>query len=205
MPLQTAMPSAVTLRRIQKIQVLTIVWMSVEAAVSLAAAFNAHSPALLAFGGDSTIELISAVLVLWRFRGHEISETTERRVNCVAGGLLFLLAAYVVVASALSLVGHRESKPSYIGIGVLIVSAIAMPLLAGEKRKLATQTGSAALRADAAESAFCGYLSLIALAGLGANAIWHIHWADPIAALALMPLMVREGWETMKGRACGCS
>ena len=199
------MPSAVTLRRIQQIQVFTIVWMSVEAAVSLAAAFNAYSPALLAFGGDSTIELISALLVLWRFRDHEIPETTERRVNRVAGGLLFLLAAYVVVASALSLVGRRESKPSYIGIGVLIVSAIAMPLLAGEKRKLATQTGSAALRADAAESAFCGYLSLIALAGLGANAIWHIHWADPIAALALIPLMVREGWETMKGRACGCS
>src|SRR5437667_5607686 len=130
MPLQTAMPSAVTLRRIQKIQVLTIVWMSVEAAVSLAAAFNVHSPALLAFGGDSTIELISAVLVLWRFRGHEISETTKRRVNRVAGALLFLLAAYVAVVSALSLLGHREPKPSYLGIAMLVVAAITMPILA---------------------------------------------------------------------------
>jgi divalent metal cation (Fe/Co/Zn/Cd) transporter len=204
MPLPTEMPSASTLRRIQQVQVFTIVWMSVEAAVSLAAALNAHSPALLAFGGDSTIELMSAVLVLWQFRGHKIPETTEYRVNRVAGGLLFLLAAYVVAVSALSLVGHRESTPSYIGIAVLVVAAIAMPLFAREKRKLSAETGSAALRADAAESAFCGYFSLIALAGLGANAIWHIHWADPIAALALTPLILREGWEAMRGRACGC-
>lgn len=174
-----------------------------EAAVSLAAAFNAHSPALLAFAGDSTIELISAVLVLWRFRGHDIPETTERRVNRVAGGLLFLLAAYVVVASALSLVGHRESTTSYIGITALIVAAIAMPLLAREKKRLSAETGSAALRADAAESAFCGYLSLIALVGLGVNVIWHIHWADPVAALAITPLILREGWDAMQARACG--
>lgn len=179
--------------------------MSAEAAVSLAAAFNAQSPALLAFGGDSAIELASAALVLWRFRGHEMTETTERRVNRVAGGLLFLLAAYVVVASALSLLGHREPRPSYIGIPVLIVAALAMPLLAREKRKLSTETGSAALRADAAESAFCGYLSLIALVGLGLNGIWHIHWADPVAALAITPLIVREGWQTVQGNACGCS
>ena len=107
--------------------------MSVEAAASLAAAFNVHSPALLAFGGDSTIELISAVLVLWRFRGHEISETTKRRVNRVAGALLFLLAAYVAVVSALSLLGHREPKPSYLGIAMLVVAAITMSILAHER------------------------------------------------------------------------
>jgi divalent metal cation (Fe/Co/Zn/Cd) transporter len=199
MPLQTDMPSASTLRRIQQVQVLTIAWMSVEAAVSLTAAWMARSPAVLAFGGDSAIELISAALVLWRFRGHERPDATERRVNCVAGGLLFLLAAFVVVVSALSLLGHREPKPSYIGIAVLTIAAIAMPLLAGEKRKLSAETGSAGLRADAAESAFCGYLSLIALVGLGVNAIWRIRWADPIAALALTPLILREGWEAVQG------
>ena len=107
-------------------------------------------PALLAFGGDSAIELISAALLLWRFRGHEIPESAEQRVNRVAGGLLFLLAAYAVAVAALSLLGHREPKPSYVGIAVLIVAAIAMPWLARQKRKLAAETGSAALRADAA-------------------------------------------------------
>ena len=197
-------PSASTLRRIRQVQVFTITWMIVEAAVSLAAAWTARSPALLAFGGDSAIELISAAVVLWRFRGHEIPKTAERRVNRVAGGLLFLLAAYVVIVSTFSLLGDREPRPSYIGITVLIVAAIAMPLLAREKRNLSAKTGSPVLRADAAESAFCGYLSLIALIGLGLNAVWHIDWADPVAALAITPLIAQEGWEAMQGKACGC-
>jgi|SRR5436190_9185728 divalent metal cation (Fe/Co/Zn/Cd) transporter len=204
MPLQTDMPSAITLRRIQQVQVFTIVWMSVEAAVSLWAAWRAHSPALLAFGGDSAIELISAAVVLWLFRGHHITESAEGRVNRTAGALLLALAAYVMVESVLSLFGHREPKPSYVGIAVLIAAAIAMPLLGREKRKLSAETGSAALRADAAESAFCGYLSLVALAGLAMNAIWRIHWTDPVAALALTPLIVQEGVEAVRGQHCGC-
>jgi divalent metal cation (Fe/Co/Zn/Cd) transporter len=87
----------------------------------------------------------------------------------------------------------------------LIAAAVAMPFLAREKRKLSAATGSAALRADAAESALCGYLSLIALLGLGANAIWHIRWADPLAALAITPIILREGWETLRGKPCQCA
>jgi len=85
---------------------------------------------------------------------------------------------------------------------MLILSAVVMPWLATQKRRLSATTGSAALRADAAESAVCGYLALIALAGLAANAIWGLHWSDPVAALALLPLIVREGWEAMKGKPC---
>src|SRR6266849_269247 len=193
-----------TLRRIQRIQTFTIAWMTLEAAMSLAAAWMARSPALLAFGGDSAIELFSAIVVLWRFRAHADQEHSEKHAARIAAVLLFILAAYVVVVSALTLVGYGEPKTTYVGIAVLIAATIIMPWLAKEKRKLSAITGSAALRADAAESALCAYLALIALVGLGINAIWHLRWADPIAALVIVPLILWEGWEAMRGKACGC-
>jgi len=193
-----------TFRRIRQIQTVTIVWMTVEAAVSLAAAWMARSPALLAFGGDSAIELFSAIVVLWRFRAHADQEQSEKHAARIAALLLFILAAYVAVVSVLTLVGYGEPKTTYFGIGILIAATAIMPWLAKEKRKLSAITGSAALRADAAESALCAYLALIALVGLGINAIWHLRWADPIAALVIVPLILREGWEAMRGKACGC-
>jgi divalent metal cation (Fe/Co/Zn/Cd) transporter len=197
-------PAAATLYRIRRIQVLTIAWMSVEAVVSLAAAWMAHSPALLAFGGDSAIELISAAVVYWRFRSKRSDERTEKLAARITGSLLFALAAYVALVAALALLGHREVRSSYLGIVVLLVAAIAMPVLARQKRQLSALTASAALRADAAESAICGYLSLIALAGLVANAFSGVTWADPIAALCLIPLVAWEGWQALKGRPCDC-
>ena len=197
-------PKQDTFRRIQRIQTLTIVWMTVEAAVSLTAAWMARSPALLAFGGDSAIELLSAIVVLWRFRAHADQEQSEKRAARIAAVLLFILAAYVAVASARTLLGYSEPETTYVGIAVLVAAAAIMPWLAKEKRKLSAITGSAALRADAAESALCAYLALVALVRLGINAIWHIWWADPIAALVIVPLILREGWEAMRGKACGC-
>ena len=197
-------PTQDTIRRVQRIQTVTIVWMTVEAAVALSAAWMARSPALLAFGGDSAIELFSAIVVLWRFRAHAEQEQSERHAARIAAVLLFMLAAYVAVASVMTLLGHSEPKTTYLGIAILIAAAAIMPWLAKEKRKLSAITGSAALRADAAESALCAYLSLVALAGLGVNAIWHLRWADPIAALVIVPLILREGWEAMRGKACGC-
>jgi len=177
--------------------------MTIEAILSLWSAFKARSPALVAFGGDSTIELLSAVVVLWRFR-HHASEHSENFAASVAGGLLFVLAACVIAVSTISLGGYSEPKPSYLGMVVLTTAALIMPWLAREKRRLSAVTGSAALRADAAESAICFYLSIIALLGLAAHALFHIEWADPIAALAITPLIVFEGREAMRGRACGC-
>ena len=196
-------PTQETLKHIHRIQTITIAWMSAEAALSLWAAWTARSPALAAFGGDSTIELLSATVVLWRFRT-PASEHAERRAARIAGGLLFALIAYVVLASAMSLLGYSEPRTSYLGIAVLVGAAIVMPWLAKEKRSLSTLTGSAALRADAAESALCAYLSIIALAGLAVHAIWHIAWADPMAALLITPLIAREARESWRGRACGC-
>lgn len=196
-------PTQDTTGLIRRIQTVTILWMTVEVAVSLSAAWTAHSPALLAFGGDSAIELLSAVVVLWRFRA-PAQERSEKHVARIAAALLFILAAYVAVVSTMTLLGHREAKTTYSGIAVLIGAAAIMPWLAREKRRLSAITGSAALRADAAESALCAYLSLVALVGLGMNAIWHLQWADPIAALVIVPLILWEGWEAMRGRACGC-
>ena len=193
------------LGRVVRLQVLTIAWMTVEGIVALAAAWTARSPALLGFGGDSAIELFSAIIVLWRFRSKSDSADAEKLAARVAGGLLFIVAAFVMVSSGLSLLGYREPQPSFAGIILLIVAAIGMPWLASRKRKLATQVASASLRADATESALCGYLSLIALAGLLANLIFHAPWADPIAALALVPLIAREGWESIHASRHCCN
>jgi len=178
--------------------------MSAEAVVSLFIAWRARSPALLAFGGDSAIELVSAVVVLWRFRANAAQEESERLATRIAGVLLFSLAACVVAVSVMALLGYSQPKPTFLGIAILVAAAVVMPWLAKQKRRLSATTGSAALRADAAQSALCAYLSLIALAGLAVNAIWHVKWADPIAALAVLPLIVREGREALRGKACGC-
>lgn len=187
-------------RRVVRLQIITLVWMSVEAAVSLGTAWHAHSPALLGFGGDSLIELLSAAVVLRRFR----LRLDEARAARIAGALLIALAGLVVLNSALNFLGYREAKPTVMGIGILLAAAVAMPLLASEKRKLAVVTSSAALKADAAESALCGYMAWIALAGLVVNAVWGKPWADPVAALALTPLILREGWEAIRSSKLGC-
>ena len=176
--------------------------MTVEAVVSLGAAWMARSPALLGFGGDSAVELLSAAVVLHRFYPRSREEHAEEQAAKIAGGLLFVLATFVAIASILALLGHVEARPSPVGIALLILAAVVMPGLARQKRRLSAATASAALRADAAESAICGYLALIALAGLLVNAIWRVSWADPVAALSLFPLIVREGWESMKGKPC---
>ena len=196
-------PASATLHRIRQIQAITIGWMSAEAVLSLSAAWMARSPVLLAFGGDSAIELLSAVVVYRRFSAKR-QETSERLATRIAGSLLFVLAAYVALIATLALVGRGEARPSLLGIVVLIVAAVVMPLLARQKRRLSALTASAALRADATQSALCGYLSIIALVGLVANAFWGITWADPVAALCLIPLVMREGWQALKGRPCDC-
>ena len=140
------------------------------------------------------------MVVLWRFRASDAHEDVEKRAARVARALLFTLAAYVAVASVASLLGYSEPKPTLLGIAILLAAAVIMPWLAKEKRRLSGATSSAALRADAAQSALCAYLSLIALAGLATNAIWHVRWADPIAALVVLPLIVWEGREAKRGK-----
>jgi divalent metal cation (Fe/Co/Zn/Cd) transporter len=180
--------------------------MTLEAAIALAAAWKARSPALFGFGGDSIIELLSGIVVLWRFRSQARSETAraEKIAARIAGALLFSVALFVATTSSFALLGYYEPRPSIVGIVLLIVAAFGMPWLASQKRKLATQLSSASLRADAVESSLCGYLSWIALAGLVANALFGIWWADPVAALTLLPFVLKEGWQAIHASRPGC-
>ncbi len=196
----TSSPLSDVSRRVLQVQVITLIWMSVEAIVSFGTAWTSHSPALLAFGGDSLIELLSAAVVFWRFR----FTLAEARAARIAGGLLFALAGFVVLTSILNFIGYPEAQRSLVGIGILLAAAVMMPWLTSRKRKLAVVTSSAALEADASESALCGYMAWIALAGLLVNAIWNKPWADSIAALGLTPLIVREGWEAVHPSRLGC-
>ena len=208
--------------QVVRLQVLTLVWMAAEAVIALAAAWRARSPALLGFGGDSAVELLSAAVVLWRFsarRKRRPAEKTgrgeagdvkpplqeaeeeagrERWAAKIAGGLLFVLAAFVVLAALRALLGHAEPRQSCLGIVLLLLAAMFMPWLAAQKLRLAVVTGSAALKADAAESKVCGYLAVIALVGLVVNAAWSLPWADAVAGLGLLPIIVREGWEAVE-------
>jgi divalent metal cation (Fe/Co/Zn/Cd) transporter len=190
------------LAAIRRVQLLTVLWMSVEVSVSALAAARAHSIAVLAFGGDSAIELLSAVIVLTRFSGTRLSERRAARITAV---LLFCLAFFIVNASVLSFLRlWSVPQPAYIGMALLIAAAVIMPWLARRKRRLSAETGSSALAADAAQSSICGWLAWIALAGLGLNAFLAIHWADPLAALAITPIVLKEGRDAWNQKMCHC-
>jgi divalent metal cation (Fe/Co/Zn/Cd) transporter len=188
---------------IRRVQWFTIVWMAIEVAVAFVAAIRAHSVTLAAFGGDSAIELLSAAVVLARF--HSARRITEKLASKFTGWLLVSLAIYIAAGSLYTLIASESKpKPSYLGIGLLFAAAVVMPWLARRKRVLAVATNSSALRADAAQSSICSYLSWIALAGLILNAVLHTSWADPVAALGLLPIVIKEANESFHGRSCDC-
>jgi divalent metal cation (Fe/Co/Zn/Cd) transporter len=187
-------------KQIVSLQLLTILWMCAEAAISIFAALRAHSVALLGFGADSGIELMSAFVVFLRFK--KVSRIHEKRAARITGLLLFALAAFILGSSILAFTNPDfRPEPSYLGIALLIAAGIFMPWLSAQKRYLAAKTSSGSLRTDAVQSSMCTYLAWIALAGLVVNAIFKIAWADPSAALLLLPIILREGWEAMQGKS----
>jgi divalent metal cation (Fe/Co/Zn/Cd) transporter len=184
------------------LQVVTLTWMFIECGASLYAAASAHSPALLAFGSDSFVELLSAALVLLRLKSpSSISQRTAARFAAV---LLFVLALIVVGTVVLAFALHSRPETSRLGITVTIAALIAMPLLAVLKRREARRTNNVELAADAVQSATCAYLALATLAGLAVNAVFHLPWFDSLAALIAIPLLIREGRSAWKEQACGC-
>lgn len=190
------------LREVRWLQWITVAWMAVELTISLISGLRAHSVALTAFGADSGIELLSALLVLRRF---QVGPGFERTASRVAAVLLYTLAAYIILSSATSLLSERfRPEPSSIGMGLLIAAGVVMPLLGRAKRKLAEATHSVSLKADAAQSSICAYMSWISLAGIAVNAVFHLAWADSVAALCLLPFVLREANEARKGERCGC-
>lgn len=184
------------------LQGVTLVWMLVEFAVSAYAAVKAHSPAMTAFGSDSLIELLSAGVVL--LQGIPGASISTRKATRAAGSLLFALAFVVAGAAIASLALRQRPETSGAGIGITIAALIAMPVLAALKRREARRSGNAALAADAIQSATCAYLALIALVGLAVNAIFHVPWFDPAAALFAVPFLIHEGRLAWQGHSCGC-
>ena len=177
--------------------------MLVEVGVSAFAAWTAHSPAILAFGVDSLVELLSATVVLLQFApSFAISESKAARAS---GVLLFVLAFSVAGIAAATLVLRIHPEVSCAGIGITIAALIVMPILARLKRREALRSKNVALAADAVQSATCAYLAMIALAGLACNALFHISWIDPVAAIAAIPLLIKEGRSAWRGDACCCS
>jgi divalent metal cation (Fe/Co/Zn/Cd) transporter len=188
-------------KQIVSLLVITILWMCTEAFVAIFAAIRAQSVALLGFGADSAIELVSALVVLLRFK--KIARVNEKIAARITGLLLFGLAAFISGSSILAFTRPSlRPEPSYVGIALLIAAGIAMPWLAVRKRALAAKTNSASLNADAVQSSMCAYLAWIALAGLILNALFRISWADPAAALLLLPIILREGWEAIEAKTC---
>jgi len=202
------------LRRGVWLTAATVVWNIVEGVVAVAAGTLASSVALIGFGIDSFVETASAAVVWWRLRAEltgradpERAEVLERRAGRIAGGLLLGLALYILVDAGRRLVGlGEEARASLVGIVLTAVSLVVMPVLGWAKLRTAKGLGSGALRADAYETIACSWLSAATLAGLVLNASFGWWWADPLAALTIVPLVIREGLEGWRGEdACGSS
>ena len=195
------------IREVFRLEWLTIGWMSIEAVVALISGAAAGSLVLIAFGLDSVIELISAGVLLWRLsvelrHGQAFSEDAERLASRVGGILLFVLAAYVVLAAGWHLWTEHGEEFSLPG---LILTAAAIPImryLARHKIDLAEKLGSRALRADAMESITCGWLSLVAVVSLGAQGLFGFWWIDSVGSLAIVWLLIKEGREAWNGECC---
>jgi len=196
-----------------RLELLTVGWNVAEGLIATAAGVAADSVALIGFGVDSFIEVSSGAVVGWRLRSElrhrsiERAERAERVASRIAGGLLLALAVYILIDAGRQLLGFgAKAEQSIVGIVLTAISLVVMPVLGWAKLRTARVLDSRALRADAYETITCAWLSLTALAGLLLNATLGWWWADPVAALVLVPLIVREGMEGWRGGCCddGC-
>ena len=196
---------AAAIHRGLSLEYFTVAWNLLEAAVALASGTLAGSIALISFGLDSLIEVSSGGILLWRLHADQDEqrrERVERNALKLVGSSLVLLAAYVTGDSVLSLVRREAPERSLPGIALAIASLLAMPFLARAKRKVASALGSSALQADSRQTDICAYLSAILLLGLLLNAAFRWWWADPVAGLAMVPLIAYEGSQALRGKTC---
>jgi cation diffusion facilitator family transporter len=191
-------------RRAVRLEWFTVGWNVTEAVVAVSAGIVAGSVALIGFGVDSGIEVLSAVAVLMRFRqagagaSPEEHGRAEKRALYLVSATFFLLAAYIAVEAITALTGRDEPEHSTVGLVLAIVSLAVMPTLAIGKQRVGRELGSRALLADAVETWVCAYLSLALLAGVGLNTALDWWWADPVGALAMLPVILWQGWETLE-------
>ncbi len=193
------------LQRGIRLEYLTIGWNLVEGVVAVASGAISGSIALLGFGIDSFIETSSGGVLFWRLRAEhrgQDAENVERRALKLVGISFLLLAAYVAFDSIKSLIAREAPERSIPGVVIATLSLIVMPWLARSKRKAAEELKSAALHADSRQTSLCAYLSAILLVGLLLHALLGWWWADPVAALCMVPIIVNEGREALKGQPC---
>lgn len=191
-------------RRVRLIVAATITYNVIEAIVAIMAGAAASSSALIGFGLDSTVEVISAAAIAWQFAGHdpEAREATALRTVALA---FFALAAYVTFDAVRALTGATEPEHSTVGIVLAAVSLVVMPVLSLMERRTGHELGSASVVADSKQTLICSYLSAVLLAGLVLNSVLGWWWADPLAALGIAGFAVREGLEAWRGDACTVS
>jgi divalent metal cation (Fe/Co/Zn/Cd) transporter len=194
-------------RRARLLAACSIAWHFVEFAVALAAGIVAGSVALIGFGADSLIEALAGFIVLWLFTGaRRGSRAAEHRAQKLIATSFFLLAAYIGIETLRTLLGSAHSQVSWIGIGLAAVTATTMPVLARAKRKNGERLNSSAIVKEAAQNQLCAYLSIALLIGLATNALLGWWWADPLVALMIAGVAVKEGRESWCGEGCanGC-
>ena len=202
---QLALGRAQHVRRGVRLEWFTIIYNSLEGLIALAAGFLSGSIALVGFGFDSAIEVTSGAELVWRLRGDASVRTRERHEAAalrIVGVCFLVLALYVSYDALQSLVSREAPRRSLPGIALAAASLIVMPLLALAKRRVAGHIASAALTADARQTQLCTYLSGILLCGLVLNASLGWWWADPVAALAMVPIIAKEGSDALRGRTC---
>jgi divalent metal cation (Fe/Co/Zn/Cd) transporter len=193
------------IRRGKLLEYTTVGYNSLEGVIAIGAGLIAGSVALIGFGFDSVIEVISGLTLLWRLYAdvnEAERERVEQRALRIVGWSFLLLAAYVLFDAGKSLIRREPPDESIVGIVLAAVSLVVMPLLVRAKRRVAKAIGSKALEADATQTALCTYLSAILLGGLLLNALLGWWWADPVAALIMLPIIVREGLEGTRGERC---
>ena len=189
--------------RAVRLEWFTVAWNVIEAVVAIGAGIIAGSVALIGFGVDSGIEVISAIGLLWRLRkagpDAEVGEESaaEKRALYVVAATFFLLVVYIAYEAADALLEREEPLTSPVGVVLSILSLTIMPALAFAKQRTGREMGSRALVADSKETWVCSYLSLALLVGVGAYAAFGWWWADPVGALAMLPVIVWQGWETL--------
>jgi divalent metal cation (Fe/Co/Zn/Cd) transporter len=211
--MSAASPSAVTndrtglIREAFRLEYITLAWMTVEAAVAIGSGVAAGSLTLTAFGIDSLIELASAAVLVWRLNvelrhGQSFAETAERTASRIGGALLFALAAYVVASAGWKLWMREGAEFSLPGLIITVLAIPTMYFLSRRKLQVADALGSRAMRTDAIESITCGWLAFVVVAALLAQLVTGAWWVDPLASLAVVWFLIREGREAWEGEEC---
>ncbi|MGA9370856.1 MAG: cation transporter [Solirubrobacterales bacterium] len=190
-------------RRARGLSWLSLVWMSAEGAIAISAGVLAGSIALVGFGLDSAIEGFASLVIVWRFTGHRLlSHAAEERAQKVVAIQFFILAPYIAFEAVQHLAGGARPETSVLGMALTATSVVGMPFLGRAKQRLAEQLGSSATHGEGAQNLLCAYLAGAVFLGLAGNAVFGWWWLDPIAALMIAGVAIREGLETWRGEGC---